>query len=280
MTLRDIVRPPLDVDRQAACRRAARGRIAVRPVLLLCAMVVLAGCGGAKLVRHPAAPTPIGSLVQASDGRLAASLDWLIVQNGPGAWARNSDWDEYLVRVRTLVPGAVTVTGASVIDSLGTRLPAGDDRSGLVHASRGSVRRYRSSGLRVEAGLGGATLAAAGVGASYGTASGLAAGTTMGGAYAGALLFTVAAPVFGVAGIMRGVHNGQVNREIGRRHAVLPRVLADGSEQSLDLFFPQALAPQRIEIEYTDATGAHVLAIDTRAALAGLHLPAINAGAH
>jgi len=249
--------------------------------LMLCATVVLAGCGGAKLVRHPSTPTPIGSLVQASDGRLAASVDWVIVQNGPGAWAKNGDWDEYLVRVRSQEAGPVTITGAWVVDSLGTRLPGGSDRSDLVRASKASVRRYKSSGMHVQAGLGGATIAAAGVGASYGTATALAGGTAMGGAYAGALLFTVAAPVFGVAGIMRGVHNGQVNREIGKRHALLPRTLADASEQSLDLFFPLAPAPQRIDIEYTDAGGAHVLGIDTRVALAGLHLPpaAASAGA-
>lgn len=251
----------------------------LRPALLLCATVVLAGCGGAKLVRHPSAPASMGSLVQASDGRLAASVDWVIVQNGPGAWAKNGDWDEYLVRVRAQEAGPVTITGAWVVDSLGTRLPTGDDRSDLVSASKGSVRRYHSSGLRVQAGLGGATIAAAGLGASYGTASALATGATMGGAYAGALLFTVAAPVFGVAGIMRGVHNGQVNREIAKRHAVLPRALADTTEQPLDLFFPLAPAPQRIDIAYTDASGAHVLQIDTRTALAGLHLPGATAAA-
>ncbi len=221
----------------------------------------------------------MGALVQATDGRLAASVDWVIVQNGPGSWAKNGDWDEYLVRVRGMGPGPLTLTGASVVDSLGATLPAGDNRSDLVRASKASVRRYRSSGMRVQAGLGGASIAAAGVGASYGAASALATGTTMGGAYAGALLFTVAAPVFGIAGIMRGVHNHQVNQEIAKRRPTWPLVLAGGNAQPLDLFFPLAPAPQRIDIAYTDATGAHVLAIDTRVALAGLHLPAAAATA-
>ncbi len=42
----------------------------------------------------------------------------------------------------------------------------------------------------------------------------------------------------------------------------------------MDLFFPLAPAPQRIEIDYRDGLGTHRLEIDTRAALTGLHLPA------
>ena len=31
----------------------------------------------------------------------AAALDWIIVRDGPGTWAKNVDWDEYLIRVHT-----------------------------------------------------------------------------------------------------------------------------------------------------------------------------------
>ncbi len=255
----------------------------LRHTIIMAALAsVLGGCGGAKLVRHPTTPTAMAGLVQAADDRLAASIDWVIVRNGPGMWAKNSDWDEYMIRVRPLGVGAITITGVTLVDSLGNRLPADDNRSDLVRESKASVRRYKHSGLRVEAGMGGMGIAATGVGVSYGAASSMAAGSMAGGAYAGAFLFAVAAPAFGVAGIMRGVHNSQVNGEIGKRHTAFPQTIVAGVEQPMDLFFPLAPAPQRIEIDYMDGSSAHRLEIDTSAALTGLHLPARStaAGAH
>ena len=47
-------------------------------------------------------------------------------------------------------------------------------------------------------------------------------------------------------------------------------------ELSLDVFFPIAPAPQRVDVTYRDASGEHVLVIDTKASLAGLHLLPVN----
>jgi hypothetical protein len=71
---------------------------------------------------------------------------------------------------------------------------------------------------------------------------------------------------------VRGVHDSKVNKEIERRHTVLPVYIAARTDKRLDVFFPLAPSPSRLEITYSDAQGVHRFDIDTRQALAGLHL--------
>jgi hypothetical protein len=247
--------------------------MSVRRFALLCTISLgLSACGGSSLVRHAKPPPVTPALAQASDQGMAASLDWVIVRNGPGTWAKNADWDEYLIRVRNLGPTPVQVTGVAVYDSLGTRIVPAADRRRLIAGSKDSVRRYKGSHLKVKAGLGGGGLVAAGLGVSFGAAGSVAAGGGVLSAVAGATLFTMMAPGFGVAGIVRAVHNSQVNDEIKRRQSKLPVPIAGKGEQGLDVFFPLAPSPTRIEITYADSAGEHLLHLDTSVALAGLHL--------
>ena len=89
----------------------------------------------------------------------------------------------------------------------------------------------------------------------------------------GVAAFLAVTPAFAVAGIVRGVRNGQVNDRIEDRQSKLPAAIAAGEEQALDLFFPLSPSPTRIQITYADAQGAsHQLDIDTSKTLAGLHL--------
>jgi hypothetical protein len=124
----------------------------------------------------------------------------------------------------------------------------------------------------VKAGMGGAGIVATGVGAGLGAGGVMASGGGMLAGVAGAATFMLVAPGFGVAGIVRAVNNSKVNGEIGRRHTPLDASAPAGQELALDLFFPLAPSPQRLELEYADAQGQHVLAVDLREALAGLHL--------
>lgn len=59
---------------------------------------------------------------------------------------------------------------------------------------------------------------------------------------------------------------------IVRRQTALPAAIAASQAQSLDIFFPMAPSPGHVEISYVDAQGEHHLDLDTREALAGLHL--------
>lgn len=257
--------------------------MSLRHAALLCTVsVALAACGGGtKLVKHAQPPQVQRALAEATDQRLSASLQWVIVRNGPGAWARNADWDEYLIRVSNVSPEPVQITEVAVFDSLGTRIESRPNRKQLVRGSKQTARRYRTSGLKVKAGMGGAGLVATGTAigvVGYGAAVGTAAGELMGGAAVAGGAATaisallIAGPAFAVVGIVRAVHNSQVNGEIVRRQTALPVSIAANNAQSIDIFFPLAPSPGRVEISYVDAQGQHHLDLDTREALAGLHL--------
>ena len=79
-------------------KRMRSGAIIVTATLSLC----LVGCGGSKVLKEPNPFAVTQSLATASDQRLYATLDWVIVRDGPGTWAKNVDWDEYLIRIQNL----------------------------------------------------------------------------------------------------------------------------------------------------------------------------------
>ena len=233
----------------------------------------LCGCGGTKVMKEPQPLAGGEALVTGSDDRLSASLDWVIVRDGPGTWAKNADWDEYLVTVRNHSDEPVVVTSVTVTDSSETRHNSIASRKKLVKASRQTARRYKGDGIKVKAGVGGGALLVTGVlSANVGMGAGAAAvygSSAAAGAAAGAL---VLAPVLVVGGVLKGVNNGKVNDEIELRHTKLPVRVESGSARAFDLFFPIAPSPLHVLIDYTDATGDYTLVLDTSAALNGPHL--------
>ena len=118
-------------------------------------LIALSGCGGSKVLKEPEPLVVTQSLATASDQRLAATLDWVIVRDGPGTWAKNVDWDEYLIRVQNQSDEPIRVTNVTVLDSLGTRIEIGGSRRQLIDGTKETTRRYTDEGLKVEAGVGG-----------------------------------------------------------------------------------------------------------------------------
>lgn len=251
---------------------------------LLCVALILGACGGAKVLKEPRPLQTAQPLVTADDQRLRVKLDWVIVRDGPGTWAKNADWDEYLLSVSNLSAEPITVTQLTVVDSLGTSVDPQRGRKSLVKGSKKTGRRYRKSGLEVKAGRGAGTMLVAGAAVTalgYGAASAaaygsLASGATAAGsagAAAGGLLLL--GPALAVGGVVRGVRNSAVNARIEERQTGFPILVSAGEERSLDVFFPLAPSPQIVALSYTDASGEHSLTIDTRDALAGLHLDSV-----
>lgn len=246
-----------------------------RALIAIVILAVLGGCGGTKVLKEPQPLVAQEALAAASDTRVSASLDWVIVRDGPGTWAKNADWDEYLVSVRNDTGATISVTSVSVMDSGEHRHDSIANRKKLVKASRKTSKRYKDDGIKVKAGLGGGALVVAGglsasVGAGAGAAAVYGSGAAVG-ATAGAL---VLAPVLIAGGVVRGVNNGKVNDEIEQRQTPLPLQLEPGASHSFDLFFPIAPSPLELRIDYVDASGEHSIVIDTREALEGLHLAA------
>lgn len=256
-----------------------------RLVLICAASVALCACAGTKLVKH-AAPIPQRELpiAVAADAILAAQLDFIVVRNGPGAWAKNGDWDEYLIRVRNPSARAVELRAVEVTDSQGNIAVALNDRAALVRASKVTAKRYRQSGIKVAAGRGGTSLLVAGVGAGvvgYGaavasvTSAALGAGGAAGGSAAAAAGgFILAAPVLVGFGIARVVNNSKVDHRIEHRATTLPLTVPAGADVLLDVFFPITPSPRHVTFHYRTAQGDQQLQVDTSQVLAGLHLAA------
>jgi hypothetical protein len=232
----------------------------------------LTACGGTKVLKEPEPLVIAQALATSSDQRFSATLDWVIFRDGPGTWARNVDWDEYMIRVGNQGDDSLQITSIVVVDSLGTRIEPRQDRKQLVKGSKETKRRYKGEGLKVKAGLSGGVLLGAGVFAAT-TSSGLgAAAMAGGGAAAGAAAVVVLVPVLAIGGIARGMNNRKVNDQIEARQALLPVVLREEEEKVLHIFFPLSPSPQQLELTYLDSGGDHTLVVDTRSALEGLHL--------
>ncbi len=254
-------------------------------LLPLVCTVVLSGCGGGtKLLKEPQPIPELQPLASASDRQVTATLDWVIVRDGPGTWARNADWDEYLMRVSNRSDQPIEVTGVIVVDSIDTRVESQPGRKQLVKASKETARRYDKSGIDVKAGYGADTLIGAGAvvtgvglaGTAALSSATIVSGITTGGAAAGAMTavggLVVLGPVLAVNGIVRSVNNNEVNEHIELRQTKLPAAVAAGEELLLNVFFPITPSPRMLEILYSDANGDNSLVVETSSALDGLHL--------
>jgi hypothetical protein len=255
----------------------------VVPTIVVC-LTMLGACGGAKLLKDSQPQQTTQPLVTAADSKVTSTLDWVIVRNGPGAWAKNGDWDEYLLRIHNSSVDPILVTNITLSDSLENSVERRSNRRQLVKGSKDNARRYRDSGFTVKAGAGsgellvaGAAVTAMGVGvatsAVYGTAygavwtGGVATGTAT--AATGLLLL---GPALAAGGVFRGINNSRVDDEIQNRRTVLPITVSPGQELPIDVFFPIAPAPVQVNLFYVDDESEHQLIFDTRAVLAGLHL--------
>lgn len=246
-------------------------------VAFLLSACVLAGCGGTKVLKESQPIQTTQPLAAVSDQRVTATLDWVIVRDGPGTWAKNADWDEYLLRVNNQSGQRVKVTRLSVVDSLDTQIAPQRGRKKLVKGSKKTARRYKKFGVKVKAGRGAATMLVAGaavtaVGVGAASVTVISAGSAAGGAGAAAGGLLLLGPALAIGGIVRGVNNSKVNKQIELRQTALPLEIPTSEELALNVFFPLAPSPKRVELIYTDATGEHSLVIDTSTALDGLHI--------
>ena len=249
--------------------------------LLFLLSLSLTGCGGTKVLKDPEPLVLTESLASAKDENLQATLEWVIVRDGPGTWARNADWDEYLLTISNESTEPLRVTGLTVVDMQEIDVVPGTNRKELVKATKKALKRYKGSGVEVKAGRGTGTMIAAGVGATVvgvgvgaaaamGSALGAGAGVGTAGAVAGGLLLI--GPALAVGGVVRGMNNSAVSDEIEERQTLLPLTVEPGTQTQADVFFPISPSPQRVVLTYSDSSGEHRLVIDTSEVLKGLHI--------
>jgi hypothetical protein len=243
----------------------------VAPVIVVAC--VLTACGGHKILKEPLPITATEKLAAARDENMAAELSWVIVRDGPGTWVRNADWDEYIMTLTNHSDNDLRVESVFVYDLLSVAAATEPSRRSLVKESRAAAHRYEDQGLEVKAGAGAGAMIIAGTAvgiAGVGLAAGGALLTT--GAAAAAATGILLAPVLAAGGIMKGVNNEKVARQIAARQSTLPLVLKGGEVRNVTFFFPLAPSPQKIEVGYSSITSKHILPIDTHEILQGLHI--------
>ncbi len=252
-------------------------------VCLAFAGATLSACGGgSKILKEPVTVELSQALAVARDQNLSVALDWVIVKDGPGTWAKNAWWDEYLISVANVSDEVVSLTNVQIIDHLETPLAADADYKQLVRASKQTAGRYddydievkpgAGTGALVLAGTGGVMVASAMAAASLGATIAGSATATTAAAGAGAVAIVLVAPALIVGGIIKGSNNRKVGREIEKRHTAFPVKLGAGESASIDVFFPLAPSPQSVLLVYETEADTRVIEIDTREVLEGLHL--------
>lgn len=244
--------------------------------------ILIAGCGGgSKILKKPLPVQVVQPLASTSDTHISATLEWIVIRDNPGTWAKNADWDEYLLRIKNNTDEPVSVESVVVFDSLGTRLEPERDRKALVKASKQTYKRYEKASTKVMAGRSGVGLFATGaavtvvgtaaaVSAAYGSI--LAGGGGAGAAGAIGAGLVLAGPAIALGGIVRHANNRAVDEEIKRRQSELPTLVAPGEAPVLGLFFPIAPSPTHLEVSYVFRGVAHDLTLDLKEALLGIHL--------
>lgn len=241
--------------------------------------IMISACGSPAEVREDAKSLAITQpIISGADPQLEVDLEWVIVRNGPGSWADNADWDEYLIRLTNRSEYSVRISSVHVYDSLNTAIATSGRRPELVKQSKKTVARYRSRGLEVKAGVGGDALVAASA-ATYiaATATGVAVLTgsvaatavTTGAVVAGAF---VVPPILLINASSRNKNNSQVAQLISDRQTELPLILAPGEIADAHFFFPLAPSPIKIVIEYRATAEEHRLLIETDEVLGRLHI--------
>ncbi len=235
-------------------------------------LIALSACGGSKVLKEPEPFSIEQPLSITTDQHLRVALEWVIVRDGPGAWVKNANWDEYLMSIQNRSEQPITITQLVVVDSLDARIEPRSVRSELVKLSKASSRRYKEAGIDVRAGAGRKTMRTAGLVATGAVAGAVAVGGSW--AAAGAVVGggLVLAPVLAIGGVMRGVNNSKISKEIELRHTEFPLELPANGEVRLDVFFPIAPSPQSLELNYEDATSEYSLVIETGGSLDGLHI--------
>jgi hypothetical protein len=219
--------------------------------------------------------------VASSNESIHVNLLGLIVRDGPGTWARNADWDEYILTITNISDSDIEIIRINLVELSGIVLEANSDRRELVSMSLDAVDRYADSDLEITSGVGAGTVLTAGAAvAVVGTAAAVAAApaAALGGAaaigtgpalVAGAVLLS---PVFAVAGLRRMSNVNKVGRMIEERSTDFPFIIQSGKEVLVDIFYPLAPSPLQLEINYRTADVAGNFIFSTNDILSGLHI--------
>ena len=249
----------------------------IRLSAVLVSILLLAACGGARVSKkweQSQHERPILEL-QAQTASIVANLDWIVFRNGPGSWAKDAFWDEYIVSVTNVSDQPITIESLSVIDSTDTAIVPHHSRKALKKAYKVVKKRNKKAGLQIKLGegstdaTGNSIVATALVAGGAGSGSVAAAGGTLTAA-GGAIV--VAVPAIAIGSVMKIVNNTKVNNRISEKTTVLPLILEPSQQEELNIFFPAVPSPQYLLIKFTTVSNQESIQIDLQEAFSGLHI--------
>jgi len=254
-----------------------------RFVSLLGLACMLCGCVSTKVLDEPKEILEGNPLAAAQDSAMAATLDWIIVRNGPGTWSKNADWDQYLLRIENHSTAALLLDETFLEDSTGTEVYPGLGRQALRTSSKQVAKRYKDADVQVKAGTGTTVMAATVIGSTvvggYFAAAGV--GIASFSSWLGlSTSFGTAVTTAGVALIVAGpaivIRNRRHRREVDTRihefRSDLPYSVAPGITKQVVVFFPITPSPRHLVLRYSQGGSIQTLRLDTSKSLDGLHL--------
>lgn len=243
--------------------------------------ILIGACAGPTVLPESQPVARDAPLAVFADTAVVASLDWVTVRNGPGAWARDANWDEYLLQIHNHADATVTVTDVQLVDSMQTPIDPRGSASGLANASRDVARRHSSAGVVTAPGVGAETLFAAGAVASqigYGVGLSYAALSSIGLTSTASALFTSSVVLSGPALLLTANERQKDERalahEIGARQTPLPTTIQPGRGHTINLFFPITPSPQSVRVRYTSDGEDGEVMLDTSGVLGALNVQA------
>lgn len=261
----------------------ASDRESVSPIWMvagaLLLLFLLTACAGESRLIRPPAVAPAAEFALRSEAAepdgVAATIQQLIVFNGPGSWIRDADWDEYAIEIRndSATPLRVTAIGLASAKLLSAHTTS---REELVSASLVNLESLKAAGTIVALGA----VAAVGGVAVAGAATAAAYASLGGGSAAGASAAIAVMPVLAIVGTGALVYHVQTGRaadraaidyELERRGLRLPLVVPPHGKAQGSAFFALTPGPRALTITYESAGRVGEMRVDL-ARFADLHL--------
>ena len=202
----------------------------IKIVVFGCLFAIYGCAAGNKMLKEPEPFEPKQPIGLWSDSVIAVALDWIVVRDGPGTWATNANWDQYIFRMENLSDSTISITNVYLVDLMSRKVAMLADRKDLLAESKSTVKQYKNIDLKVQEGAGAAMMTAVVIGgtAAGGTAAVAGAALSMvgGGAVAGAmvasgLVLAAAAPV---TLLVQARNRAKVGERIKALHSNLPQV--------------------------------------------------------
>jgi hypothetical protein len=228
-----------------------------------------------KLVSQDAPPPPARevNLTTAPAAEVEATVNTVIVFQGPGAWKQEAYWDEYVVTLVNHSATPVIVASAELTDYRNQPVAVGDDPWQIEKSSKTWWQNTSTSDGGRLLKLGGATVLTGATAVGFALSGGVL-GPTSAGALAAAnalALVTVAIPIYAVGSVVRNVSSRhQVEAEFHRRRLALPIALSPDRPIRGSLFFRVTPGPQRLVLHYRAGAESRDTTV-VLPPLAGLH---------